>query len=267
MKICYDIIMKDFWRWRKRDIFSQLFRFPKRDFSKQSESGFSLIEILVVIAILAIVMLVALFAYQRHLMRSRDMQRKTDLDSLRTAFEEYYNDHRCYPPMECVVLCGSNCLSPYLKSIPCDPLTHESYLYQSALGDYCDGYRLLAKLEITDDQDILGVGCNPEAKVGCDEDYPGYNWGVAVGMQLGDDGWQTGEETPANWNYCLPYPGGSSPYHKCQSVEGLQLQDTFQCYQGFETGDECMAACDHVESPAPGVVCDCREGATDPRCE
>ncbi len=53
---------------------------------KSVNHGFTLIEVLIVVAILAILILMSIFYYQRHLMRSRDARRKSDLDKIRIAF-------------------------------------------------------------------------------------------------------------------------------------------------------------------------------------
>ena len=159
-------------------------RFKSR---KSISYGFTLIEVLIVVAILSILILMSVFYYQRHLMRSRDVQRKSDLSKIKLAFEKYYSDERCYPDSELMNNCGSDDLSSYLKEIPCDPLTNEPYPYFSLDGDLCDGYRLLTALEIEDDLDITEIGCDPQT--GCGWTDADYNYGVAVGDSVAGDNW------------------------------------------------------------------------------
>lgn len=226
--------------------------------------GFTLIETLIIVAILAILIIIFLFFYQRHLMRSRDATRKSDLDRIRTAFEEYYNDHRCYPSVFYLNDCGSTALSPYLKEIPCDPLTRQPYLYQSYNGDYCQGYRLLAKLEIDTDNDIFAVGCDPVE--GCaGEDGHGYNWGIAMGSGVSSDDWQTGgigkdgEEEVAY--FCIPAVGGG---YTCDDMTLRQRRDYFldgdedaSC-SGFIDEESCNEGCISDGELGPGVACVCK---------
>lgn len=156
------------------------------------QKGITLIELLITVMILAFLVIFSVFYFQRHMMRARDAQRKVDLDNLSLAFEEYFNDKRCYPDSAVNLSCGSSDLQPYLREVPCDPSDGTgSYFYEGMpdgpLVDYCKGYRLLTNLEVDDDPDIYKVGCHPEN--GC----PGaanYNYGIAKGAGVGDTVWQ-----------------------------------------------------------------------------
>jgi type II secretory pathway pseudopilin PulG len=226
--------------------------------------GFTLIETLIIVAILAILIIIFLFFYQRHLMRSRDATRKSDLDRIRVAFEEYYNDHRCYPSVFYLNDCGGTALSPYLKEIPCDPLTRQPYLYQSYNGDYCQGYRLLARLEIDTDNDIYAVGCDPVE--GCaGEDGHGYNWGISMGDGMSSNIWQTGgfglegEEEVAF--FCLPVYGGG---YTCDDITLRERSEYFldgeedaSC-DGFISLESCNEKCVSEGELDPGVACICK---------
>lgn len=63
----------------------------------QKRSGFSLIEILIVIAIMAILAAIGTYSYKSTQGKTRDAQRKADLATLASILERYYADHGFYP--------------------------------------------------------------------------------------------------------------------------------------------------------------------------
>ena len=70
--------------------------------------------------------------------RGYDTVRKTDLSKLKAAFESYYEDKGCYPPIEMLQNCGGTDLAPYMDKIPCDPSTGEAYeLFYHPVGETC----------------------------------------------------------------------------------------------------------------------------------
>jgi len=232
-----------------------------------NKCGFSLIEVLIVVTIIALLIIVLLFFLKRHMMRARDSRRKTDINKLEIVFEEYYNDHLCYPPYETLQECGvlppssTNVLYPnYLKEIPCDPLTNQPYVYFSLNGDYCSGYRLLANLEIEDDPDIGAIGCNYSH--GCNVYWgPPLNYGVQRGWEI-DGACVAGRDGDGNclgteWiidddRYrfrpvaCLPgHGGGGEEVAMCHVITEEQLMNDYDCPRLFAFGSVCI----------PGVNC------------
>jgi len=91
--------------------------------------GFTLAEILIVVSILVVLSLAVLMAINpfTQFLRGYDTVRRADLNKLRTAFENYYGDHNCYPSQSLLSQCGSSALAPYLDKIPCDPGTKAPY--------------------------------------------------------------------------------------------------------------------------------------------
>lgn len=158
-----------------------MLKLPYRDRFRH-QTGLTMIELLVVVAILGVLMVILLLVYQTQLGRSRDARRKADLEKIKIAFEEYYNDNGCYPPSTILDQCGGPQLQPYLNEIPCDPFTDQPYLYVPAAGAQCAGYRLFAALEDKNDPDIVAVGCGGPLVCGFGADY---NWGVSVGTPVG----------------------------------------------------------------------------------
>lgn len=70
---------------------------------KKSHSGFSLIEILVVISIIGILAAILIFNFQEARMGARDKARKADLQSLQLALELYKTQNGRYPAQGCGV--------------------------------------------------------------------------------------------------------------------------------------------------------------------
>lgn len=226
-------------------------------------SGFSMLEILVVVAILALLIISLLLVVQLQLMRSRDAIRKGHLEKLKVAFEGYYNDNDCYPPTDVFFNGGSEpdgalCNKPlaalegYLDVVPCDPETEKPYTYYPLEnGEICSGYRLYAKLEDENDQGIPKVGCT---KAGCGA-FTDVNYGVAVGGTLVQSSNVVASPTPTfppgfptgfngNW-VCSPNSdpnvNGGQAYcktylpvqgHGCGASLTTQAECALYCYTG-----------------------------------
>jgi hypothetical protein len=135
--------------------------------------------------------MIALFmVYKNQINRARDAERKSDLKEIKIAFEDYYNDHQTYPPVEYLIDCDGDLLQPYLRVVPCDPTTGEPYLYIPfpGDGDNSGGYRVLSVLSDLSDPIIEKLGC--EGGCGIPEDNPkfessaNYVYGIAEGVAL-----------------------------------------------------------------------------------
>jgi prepilin-type N-terminal cleavage/methylation domain-containing protein len=147
-----------------------------------SSSGLTMIELLISVTILAILITVGMVNFGGAQRRTRDAERKRDLQDIKIAFENYYNDNGCYPAAGTMDSCGAATLSPYLKQIPCDQTTGDPYGYVP-LANACQGYRLYTQLEETRDEDIVSVGCSPTDGCGYPV-VPEYNYGIAVGTSV-----------------------------------------------------------------------------------
>ncbi len=92
-------------------------------------NGFTLSEILIVITILVVISLAVFRSIDplTQFLKGYDSVRKSDLEKIKTAFEEYYIDNECYPPQTALSNCGSSDLAPYLDKVPCDPSTRIPY--------------------------------------------------------------------------------------------------------------------------------------------
>src|SRR3990167_8847632 len=127
--------------------------------------GLTLTELLIVISVIALLLLMLLLSLSNQLGRSRDARRKADLERIKVAFEDYYNDRGCYPPPTVLNDCWGTSFRPYLSMIPCDPVTRIPYYYVPVGEDGCDGYRVYAGLEDNQDPIIAELSCSGPA--GC----------------------------------------------------------------------------------------------------
>lgn len=117
---------------------------------KNNKRGFTLIEIIVVVAILGILILLAALSIRPNfqLAKARDAKRKADLKKISTILEDYNNDKGCYP----LVLADE---------LPHDPKTKQSYDYVCAgedcgSGDGCSKFAIYADLETETGTDYGG---------------------------------------------------------------------------------------------------------------
>ncbi|MBD3250515.1 MAG: hypothetical protein GF381_03040 [Candidatus Pacebacteria bacterium] len=237
---------------------------PKK-INQSASSALSLIEVLVVLGILAIILIIAIFYQYRHLAKARDAQRKEDMSKIKVAFEEYYNDNGCYPHPEVMLDCGQDTLDPYLKEIPCDPLTGDPYPYFSRLGNACAGYKILTDLEIDNDPDTPAIGCNFDEGCGW-SGHPAYNYGAVVGDEMAGGNWELGGETDEEWPeyyFCIPHDAGeggapeSGTEYVCHTLSYSSRLQKYDCPTSFDALEDCLARCESEEY-TPGVSCDLR---------
>lgn len=121
--------------------------------------GFTLIELLVVVAVIALLSVLAINVYFRQIAKGNDARRKADINRIKIAVEEYEKDKNCYPQY---VTCGSvpsQPIYPYLRNVPCDPLTKKSYTYNYENSTCPNWYIFYSKLQNSSDGSItIGVG-------------------------------------------------------------------------------------------------------------
>lgn len=130
------------------------------------------------------------FAWRTQLNKARDAQRKTSLERLSVAFEDYYNDNQCYPSSGIINNCGGPELEPYLYNIPCDPVYNTPYCYVHDPDDLDCGqsFKVLAPLANSSDPIIAKLFCHGDESCGYDpvcETETGtdasFNFGVGSG--------------------------------------------------------------------------------------
>ena len=103
---------------------------------KKNKSGFTIVELLIVIVVIAILAAISIVAYNGIQQRARDTERTSEISGIQKALELYYVDNGAYPSVgsdnigyELIDL--SSALVPkYINSIPADPKpTAGSYNY------------------------------------------------------------------------------------------------------------------------------------------
>lgn len=88
---------------------------------KMKQSGYTLIELMIVMSIIGILSTIALPNYQKSVIRAREASLRNTLFVLRDVIDQYYADHGNYPdtletlPNE-----------KYIRAVPEDPFTHSS---------------------------------------------------------------------------------------------------------------------------------------------
>ncbi len=92
---------------------------PRRHLARSR--GFTVIELLVVLAALALLLSVAAPRYVQHVDRARDTALRHNLHGLRDAIDKFYSDQGRYPK-ELAELVERR----YLRAIPMDPVTQRA---------------------------------------------------------------------------------------------------------------------------------------------
>jgi len=141
---------------------------------KNNPSGFTLVELLVVISILGILATIALTSFRSSQARGRDAERKSDLKQLSSSLELYYSDYGKYPDSNAGKIAGcpsttqTTCSwgtgdftdgkTVYFKALPKDPLDTNTYYYRIVDSGTNQKYQLFAYLENTQDPNLITTG-------------------------------------------------------------------------------------------------------------
>jgi prepilin-type N-terminal cleavage/methylation domain-containing protein len=226
------------------------------------KKGFSLIELIIVIAILAILLIIGFMLWRSQFDKAKDASRKADLQRLSIAFEDYYNDNNCYPPVNVLDVCGSDELAPYLDSVPCDPITQTPYCYiTDDINPECfQSYRLLSSLDYTDDPIIALLKCHGQEHCGYEyicatDEQSEYNYGVSSNnipvlnpsVTPAPIATPSPDASPTGTPDASPLPSPSPGIYACDPTGICNFYEdpgAHNCPTTFDDPDVCQDACD-----------------------
>jgi general secretion pathway protein G len=101
---------------------------PKR--RAGSERGFTLVELMIVMAVISILLTIAIPAYLQSIKKAKEAVLKEDLHTMRTAIDQYTVDKEKAPQsLDDLVQAG------YLKVIPIDPMSNRSDTWITSESD------------------------------------------------------------------------------------------------------------------------------------
>jgi general secretion pathway protein G len=92
--------------------------------------GFTLVELMIVMAIIAILMSVAIPIYSRSIVRAKESVLKNNLFTMRTVIDEYtYDKQKAPQTLNDLVSDG------YLRQVPVDPMTNNAESWKIIMED------------------------------------------------------------------------------------------------------------------------------------
>ncbi len=98
---------------------------------KEQESGFTLLELIVVVAVIGILATIAMPNFIRVPLKANEAVLKTNLHTLRGCIDQYYADLGHYPPtLESLAESG------YIRKIPRDPITKSNETWVVVYEEY-----------------------------------------------------------------------------------------------------------------------------------
>lgn len=133
----------------------------------------TLVEILIVMAVILILAAAAIGIMNPSALvrRGHDVQRKKDLNRIKIAFEEFYNDRGCFPSIDEYLgnlsdpnNCKTEVFAPWLAEWPCDPETNKPYeIFLAKDESYNAGscprsFKVLVKLSNPKDPQVFDQG-------------------------------------------------------------------------------------------------------------
>ena len=146
------------------------------------QKGFSLVELLIVMAIMGVLSIVAVSSFTSTQRQARDARRKSDLVQVSKAVELYYNDYGVYPNDSNgkIAGCGNNGTTAcewnapfedantvYMQKLPTEKTSGHAYIYVASADQL--KFQLFARLEYDKDPvaDFDNDGTPDEYGVSC----------------------------------------------------------------------------------------------------
>jgi general secretion pathway protein G len=103
---------------------------PHTQSGSDRRAGFTIIELMVVMAIVSIIIAIAVPLYQKSILRAKESVLRNNLFSMRTVIDEYTYDKQKGPQsLEDLVREG------YLRQVPIDPITRSNNSWKIIMED------------------------------------------------------------------------------------------------------------------------------------
>lgn len=103
---------------------------PTGNATSAAKRGYTLIELMIVMAIISVLVSIAVPLYQKALLRTKESLLKNNLFTLRTVIDEYTFDKKKAPQaLQDLVSEG------YLRAIPIDPITGSDQTWRTVMED------------------------------------------------------------------------------------------------------------------------------------
>ena len=97
---------------------------------RSGKRGFTLLEMMIVMAIVSILVSIAVPLYQKSILRSKESVLRNNLFTMRTVIDEYtYDKQKAPQSLEDLVNDG------YLRTVPLDPMTGSSQTWKVIMED------------------------------------------------------------------------------------------------------------------------------------
>jgi len=106
----------------------------RRRTSRAHSSGFTLMELMIVMLLITILAGVGLSIYGNSVTRAKEATLKEDLFRMRDAIDQYYADKNAYPPTLDTLVSEK-----YLRSVPVDPFTNSADTWKTTMSEAAPG--------------------------------------------------------------------------------------------------------------------------------